>query len=73
MELTTIRDWLAFVAEIVIAVYVIAEYYYDKEKDEVKKQKRTRTIKKAVTSPTGDITTEEITETTESKGDSNAQ
>lgn len=59
-----IRDWLAFIFEGVIMVYVILEYYYDREKDILKKQKRIRTTKKATTSPTGETVTEEITETT---------
>lgn len=51
-----------------ILYYVAREFYYDKEKDD-KKQKRTRTTKKTTNLPSGDVVTEEHTETVESKGE----
>ena len=44
------------------------EYNYDEAKD-LKKQRRTRTTKKTTTMPSGEILTEENTETIEQKGE----
>ncbi len=63
------RDWTNWLFEAGILYILIREYQYDKDKDEAKKQRRTRTTKKTTTTPTGDIVTEEQTESVESKGD----
>lgn len=60
------REWLMLVMEAGIFYYVAREFYYDKEKDD-KKQKRTRTVKKTTNLASGDVVTEENTETVESK------
>lgn len=73
MTIVEIRDWLNFLFEAGILFILIAEYQYDERKDLEKKQRRTRTTKKAVTAPDGTITTEENIETVESKGEQNAQ
>ena len=70
--LTEFREWTIWLAEWLIVFILVAEYFYDKEKDD-KKQKRTRTTKKAVTAPDGTITTEENIETIESKGETNVK
>lgn len=43
------------------------EYFYDKEKDEVKRQRKTRTTKKTTTDSTGQSIIEEQTDIIESK------
>lgn len=53
-------------------IILTLEYKYDAAKDAAKKQKRTRTTKKTTTAPTGEVVTEEHTETVESKGNGNA-
>jgi len=62
---TQIRDWIAFIAELIICIYVVREFYYDANKDEVKKQRKTRTTKKTTQLPSGESIVEENTETTE--------
>lgn len=71
MSIIEIREWIGFIAECLICYYVAREFYYDKNKDEAKKQKRTRTTKKTTTSPTGEVVTEENTESVESKSSEN--
>lgn len=66
------REWLMLIFEGYICWILTMEYFYDKEKDD-KKQRRTKTTKKATTMPDGTTVTEENIETTESKGDTNAQ
>lgn len=46
----------------IIALYVVREFYYDKDKDD-RKQRRSKTVKKTTTAPTGETITEEHTET----------
>lgn len=67
------REWTMWIMELGILIYVGLEYHYDKNKDDLKKQKRTRTIKKTTTQPDGDIVVEETSESMESKGESNAK
>lgn len=64
-----LREWVAFVAEVYICVILTAEYFYDANKDLLKKQKKTRTTKKTTTEPSGTQTTEETTETVEPTGE----
>lgn len=59
-----LRDWIGWIAEIVIAVYVVREFYYDRDKDIEKKHRRTKTTKKT-TSKAGESIVEESTETSE--------
>lgn len=68
MILAEFREWTMWMMEAGILYILIAEYNYDKEKDDAKKQRRTKTTKKTVTTPTGDVVTEEHTETFEGKG-----
>lgn len=68
--LAELREWTMWLMEAGILYYVAREFYYDKEKDD-KKQKRTRTTKKTTTMPTGEIVTDEHTETVESKDTGN--
>lgn len=67
--LTEFREWTMWIMEAGILVYVMKEFYYDAAKDEIKKQKRTKTTKKATTMPDGTTVTQEDTETIESKGE----
>jgi len=62
MNILDFREWTAWVMEFVIMLYVVKEFYYDKGKDD-KKQRRSRTIKKTTTAPSGEVITEEQTET----------
>lgn len=62
-----IREWIIFLFEGYICWILTLEYFYDKEKDEIKKQRRTKTTKKATTMPDGTIVTEENIESTENK------
>lgn len=62
------REWTMWLMEAGILYYVAREFYYDKEKDD-KKQKRVRTTKKTTTLPSGDVVTEENTESFETKGE----
>jgi len=53
---------------------LVKEYYYDYEKDEAKKQKRTKTSKKITETKDGGKVVEETTETSEPmKEDANGQ
>lgn len=61
------REWSLWLAEWLIVFILIAEFFYDKNKDDVKKQRKTRTTKKTTTSPTGDVVIEEHVETEEGK------
>lgn len=63
--LIEIRDWLNLILEAGIFYYVAREFYYDKEKDDIRKTKRTKTTKKTTTQPSGISVLEETTETTE--------
>jgi len=58
-----LREWLMFIAELGILYYVAREFYYDRDKDIEKKQRRTRTTKKT-TNKAGESIVEETTETT---------
>ena len=62
------REWIMLLFEGYICWILTMEYYYDKEKDD-KKQRRTKTTKKTTNLPSGDVVTEEHTETVESKGE----
>lgn len=59
------RDWSNWFAEWLIVFILIAEFYYDKHKDDLKKQKKTKTTKKTTTQPGGATITEETQETVE--------
>lgn len=48
-----------------ILYYVAREFYYDRDKDLAKAQKKTRSSKKTVTDKTGTVTVEESQEITE--------
>ena len=63
-----LREWTMWLMEAGILYYVAREFYYDKNKDDVKKQKRTRTTKKVTNLPTGEVVTEESMESVEGKG-----
>lgn len=61
--LAEFREWLMFLSELYICWILTMEYFYDKEKDEIKRQRKTRTTKKTTTNKTnGDIVVEENTE-----------
>lgn len=62
---TEIRDWSNWFAEWLIVAILIAEYKYDKEKDDIRKTKRAKTTKKTTTQPSGESVVEETTETSE--------
>lgn len=64
-----LREWTMWLMEAGILYYVAREFYYDRDKDIEKKQRKTRTTKKTTTMPSGDIVTDEQTETVESKGE----
>lgn len=66
--LAELREWVMLAAELYICWILTMEYFYDKEKDD-KKQRRTRTTKKTTTLPTGEVVTDEQTESVESKGE----
>ncbi len=59
------RDWSNWVAEWFIVGILIAEFYYDKAKDDAKKQKRTKTTKRTIPQISGGNIVEETTETSE--------
>ena len=63
-DLNAIRDWLNFAAEWIIVYILILEFKYDKAKDDLKAQRKTRTSKKTTTG-SGQTVTEEISEVTE--------
>lgn len=63
--ITELREWTMLFLEAGIFYYVALEFYYDKEKDELKKQKKTRTSKKTTQDKDGGSTIEEVTETSE--------
>lgn len=65
MQIIEIRAWVSFLIELGILYYVAIEFYYDKNKDEAKKQKRTKTTKKVTQTKDGSTVTEEATETSE--------
>lgn len=67
-----LRDWLTFGAEIYICFILTLEYFYDFQKDEIKKQRKTRTSKKTTTRPDGQNVIEEQSEITEFLPDTNA-
>lgn len=66
--LSEIREWTMPLFEGYICWVLTIEYFYDAAKD-AKKQRRTKTVKKTVTLPSGDIVTEENIESVESKGE----
>lgn len=45
--------------------WIVREYNYDKQKDDMRKQRKTRTTKKTTTSASGQSTVEESTEVVE--------
>jgi len=63
--LTELREWTMWVAEWLIVGILIAEFYYDKAKDDAKKQKRTKTTKRTIPQVSGGNMIEETTETSE--------
>ncbi len=63
--ITEIREWTMLLLEFLIALYVIKEYYYDRERDIEKKQKKTKTTKKTTKGKEGGEIVEETTETSE--------
>ncbi len=60
-----IREILNTTLEFVIALYVVKEFYYDRGKDEEKKQKKTKTTRKTTKGKEGGETVEEVIETSE--------
>ncbi len=65
MILIEIREWIMLLMEGGILYYVAKEFYYDRNKDIEKKQKKTKTMKKTTTQPSGESTIEESTEVSE--------
>lgn len=63
--LNELRDWSNCLAEWVIVLILLLEYFYDKNKDEAKKQKKTRTTKKVTQAKDGSTVTEESQEVSE--------
>jgi hypothetical protein len=61
-----LREWVMLIFEGYICWILTMEYYFDKEIEE-KKHKRTRTTKKTTNLPSGEIVTDETTETEEGK------
>lgn len=59
-----IREWTFWLMEAGILYYVAREFYYDRDKDIEKQQKKTRTTKKTTKGKDSE-TIEEITETSE--------
>ncbi len=59
------RENLMLLLEFLIALYVIREFYYDRNKDIEKKQKKTKTTKKTTKGASGETIVEESVETTE--------
>ena len=57
--LIELRDWSTWLAEWLIVFILIKEYLYDLQKDEAKRQRKTKTSKKT-TNPNGVITEENI-------------
>lgn len=73
MNIVEFREWTMWIAELGILYYVAREFHYDERKDLEKKQRRTKTTKKATTMPDGTTVTEENIETTESKGETDVK
>lgn len=65
MSLIELREWTGWAMEAGILYYVAREFYYDRDKDLAKEHKKTRTIKKVTSKPSGETITEESTETNE--------
>lgn len=65
LMLSEFREWTMWMMEAGILTYVGLEYHYDKNKDEAKKQRKTRTTKKTTTEPSGMVTSEESVEVSE--------
>jgi hypothetical protein len=65
MESIEVSCWITTILDAIIVYILCIEYYYDKHKDEIKKQKRTRTTKKTTTNPGGSSIVEEQVEVTE--------
>lgn len=63
--LVEIRDWTMWLMEGGILYYVAREFYYDKVKDEEKKQRRTKTTRKITKGIGGESVTEESIENIE--------
>lgn len=66
--LVEIREWIAFVVECLILLVVWMEYRYDKEKDDAKKHRKTKTTKKTTNNKDGESVVEESTEVSEPIG-----
>lgn len=64
--LSELREWTMLAFEAYICWILTLEYFYDAAKD-AKKQRRTKTTKKTTTLPSGDVVTEESSESVESK------
>lgn len=60
-----LRDWSNWVAEWLIVAILIVEFFYDKAKDDAKKQKKTRTTKRTIPQVSGGNIVEETTEVSE--------
>lgn len=60
-----IREWTMWAMEAGILYYVAREFYYDKTKDDIKKQRSTKTTKRTIPQISGGSVIEETTETTE--------
>lgn len=63
--LVEIREWTGFVVECLILLVVWMEYKYDKNKDDAKKHRKTKTIKKTTSTKDGGSVVEESTEVSE--------
>lgn len=63
--LVDIREWSMWFAEWLIVAILIIEFMYDKNKDDLKKQRKTKTTKRTIPQSSGGNVIEETTETTE--------
>ena len=59
------REWSMWIAEWLIVLILIAEFFYDKHKDDIKAARKTKTTKKTTMQPSGISVTEESTEVSE--------
>lgn len=60
-----LREWLMLLMEAGILYYVAREFYYDRDKDLAKAQKKTKSSKKTTTDKAGVVVIEETNEVTE--------
>lgn len=65
MSPSEIREWIVFLIDAGILGILIAEYKYDFNKDEAKKQRRTKTTKKTTSKAGGESIIEESVEVSE--------